>query len=283
MEIPMAETAPQIQFRDEFIAGFEDRQSVLRSTVTTEADIKGNQAVFLVVDSNNASAVTRGSNGLIEARADNQTQLTCTLAEWHDLRRKSGFNVTTSQGNQRRVMQMNSMAVINRKIDDDIIAQLDTATNDTGTSAEATLDMVMKSRAILGNAYVDLSQEDKLFGLITPAFDAFLMQVKEYAASDYVEVKPFSGPIRRFKRWAGFNWITHPRLTGVGTSTEKCYLYHQDAIGHAIAMPEMSVATGYDEEQDYSFCRVSGYFGSKLLQNSGIVQMKHDGSRYVAA
>lgn len=279
----MAETAFQTIYRDEFIAAFEDRQSVLRATVTTEADIKGNQAVFPLYDSNNATAVTRGSNGLIEARADNLTQVTCTLAEWHDLRRKPGFNITTGQGNQRRVMQLNSMAVINRKIDDDIIAQLDTATNDTGTTTTASLDMVMKSRAILGNAYVDLGDTDNIFGLITPAFDAYLMQIKEYSADTYVEVKPFSGPVKRFHRWAGVNWIVHPRLSGVGTATEKCYLFHRNSIGHAIAVPEMSVTSGYDEEQDYSFSRVTGYFGSKLLQNSGIVQMKHDGSAYVAA
>jgi hypothetical protein len=279
----MAATAFQTVYRQEFIAGFEDRQSVLRSTVTTEADINGNSAVFLIVDSNNASAQTRGSDGLLEARADNQTQITCTLAEWHDLRRKSGFNVTTGQGNQRRMMQMNNMAVVNRKIDSDIIAQLDTATNDTGTTAVASLDMVMKSRAILGNAYVDLTDEDNLFGLITPAFDSYLMQIKEYASSEYVEVKPFSGPARRFRRWAGFNWIVHARLTGVGTATEQCYLYHRDAIGHAIALPQLAVDADYNSEHDYSWSRVSGYFGSKLLQNSGVVQMKHNGAAYVAA
>ena len=44
----MAETAFQIQYRQEFIAGFEQRQSLLRSHTTTEAVIKGNQATVLV-------------------------------------------------------------------------------------------------------------------------------------------------------------------------------------------------------------------------------------------
>jgi hypothetical protein len=42
----------------------------------------------------------------------------------------------------------------------------------------------------------------------------------------------------------------------------------------------LKTAVGYDEEQDYSFCRASVYMGSKLLQNTGIVQMKHDGSAF---
>lgn len=108
------------------------------------------------------------------------------------------------------------------------------------------------------------------------------MQVPEYASADFVEVKPFSGPARPYRRWAGVNWICHPQLTGVGTATEKCYMYHRDAIGHAINTGEMDVAVGYDEEQDYSYARTTAFIGSKLLQNSGVVQMKHDGSGYAA-
>ncbi len=284
----MAETAFQIQYRQEFIHGFEDMQSRLRSTTITEAVVKGNQATFLVADSGSATAKTRGANGLIAARPDNLTQSTATLAEWHDLVRKTGFNIFASQGNQRRIMQETTMAVLNRKIDDDIIAQLDTLTNDTGTAVPASLDMLAKSKTILGNNFVDLSDEDNLFCLVSPAFDAYMMQVKEYASADYVDVKPFTGPSRKFKRFWGLNWIIHPRLTnsvgdGGSGSSEQCFMYHRNAIGHAVGKTDMAVAVGYDDEQDYSYCRVSGYFGSKLLQNGGGVMMKHDASAYAAS
>jgi len=49
-------TAAQIQYRDEFIAGFEQGQSLLMDACVNEAQIKGNQAVFLVADSGNAEA-----------------------------------------------------------------------------------------------------------------------------------------------------------------------------------------------------------------------------------
>jgi hypothetical protein len=284
----MAETAFQTQYRQEFIHGFEDMATRLRTCCVTEAMIKGNQATFLVADSGSATAVSRGVNGLIPARADNLTQLTATLAEKHDLVRKTGFNVFASQGDQKRIMQETSMAVVNRAIDDDIIEQLDTATNDTGTSAIATLDMVVLSKVILGNNFVDLSDESNLFGIISPAFDGYLMQIPEYASADYVGVKPFEGPTKLFRRWAGVNWIVHPRLTGsVGAggagTTEKCYMFHRNAIGHAVDKNGLQSPVGYDEEQDYSYARTSIYLGSKLLQNSGVVQMKHDGSAYVAS
>lgn len=276
----MADTAFQIQYRQEFISGFEIRQSLLRSCCVTESVIKGNTATFLVADSNSATAVTRGVNGLIPARADNLTQSSATLAEWHDLVRKTGFNVFGSQGDQRRIMQETTMGVINRKIDSDIIAQLDTATIDSGTAATASLTMVMTALGALGYAEVPLDEEDNIFGLITPGFRAYLMQTKEFGSAEYVDVKPFNGPVRKMLRWAGVNWIVHPNLTGAQTSLEKCYLFHRNAIGHAVDTKGVASPVGYDDEQDYSWARCSVYMGSKLLQNSGVVQMKHDGSSF---
>lgn len=283
----MADTAYQKQYRQEFILGFEDRQTILRAATVQEANVRGNEAIFLVVDSGQASAVSRGQNGLIPARADNNTQNSCVLTEWHDLVRKTQFNVMSSQGDQRRVMQETTMAVLNRKIDDVIIAQLDTATNDTGTSQTASLDLVAYARTILGNNFVDITDTQNMFGLISPAFESYLMQIPEFASADYVPVQPLSGPARRFRQWFGVNWMVHPRLTGsVGagstSATENCYMFHRNAIGCAVHMDGIQTAIGFDEEQAYSYCRVSFDIGAKLLQNSGIVQMKHNGSAYVA-
>jgi hypothetical protein len=100
-------TAAQIQFRDEFIASFERRQSVLRDTVTTEAVIKGNQATFLVSGSGGARASRRGANGYIPARQNDNTQITVTLEEAHDLVRHTNFDIFASQGDQRLIMQEN--------------------------------------------------------------------------------------------------------------------------------------------------------------------------------
>lgn len=277
----MAETAYQTQYRQEFIRGFEQRQSLVRKTVTTEAVIKGNTATFLVADSGpNATAVTRGVNGRISPRADNLQQLSATLVEWHDLVNKTRFNIFASQGDGRRIMQETSMGVINRKIDSDIITELNTATNDTGTAQTASLALVMKALTILGNE--DVPIDGNISGLITPAFYAYLMQTKEFASADYVNNKPFSGALTMF-RWANVNWIVHPNLPGKATSAEKCFLYHKDAIGHAANTGEIMTAVGYDEEQDYSFARTSIFMGAQILQNDGIVVLNHDGSAYVAA
>ena len=152
----MADTAFQKQYRQEFIAGFELGQALLRSTVVTETVIKGNEAVFLVADTGNAEPVTRGVNGLIPARADNLNQYTATLVEWHDKPRRTNFNIFASQGDGRRIMQEGTVKVMNRKIDQDIIGELNQGTLNTGASATASLSLVMRAQTILGNNEVEM-------------------------------------------------------------------------------------------------------------------------------
>ena len=275
----MSETAYQTQYRDEFIQGFEQRQSLLRNAVTTDGEVKGNQYVFLVADSGSAEATTRGANGLIPARADNLSQNTATLAEWHDLVRRTGFNIYASQGDGRRIMQETTMGVLNRKVDSDIIAALEAGTQDTGTAATMSLSLAMYGLTILGNNSVPL--DGNISCVITPAAFGYLMQTKEFNNVEYTNNKQFDNMMTNF-RWAGINWIVHPNLTGKGTAAEKCIMFHKSAIGHGCDMANIATAVGYDEEQDYSFARATSYLGSKLLQNSGIVILNHDGSNFAA-
>lgn len=283
----MADSAFVTQYRNELIDGFEQRQSLLRQTVTTETLIKGGSAVFLVADSNSATAVTRGLNGLLPYRANNLTQSTATLNEWHDPVRMTGFNIFASQGNLTAKMQKDSIGTINRKIDDDIIDQLETITNDTGSAASMSLDLFLHAKTILGNNEVPF--DGNIFAVISPAAEAYLLQTSEFGSADYVGKKPvasgetaFDDMVKMYD-WLGVKIIVHPRVPGVGTSAEKLFMYHRDAVGHAIDTKGLQTFMDYNEEHDYSFVRTSVYMGSKLLQQSGGVLINHDGSAFAAS
>lgn len=278
----MAENAYQTVYRQEFIAGFEQRQSLLRSSVTTAADIKGNQAVFLVADSGNATAVTRGSNGKIPARGDNLNQPIVTLKEKHDLVEKTRYNITTGQSDQRRIMQETSMSVINRDIDAEILSELANATINTGAAATASLALVSRVKAIMAANKVNTEEIDNMFAVVPAGFMSYLLQVPAFTSADYVDIKPLVGSARKFLRWAGFNWIEHPMLS-LNTNTEYAYFYHRAAIGHAADTEGMNTAVGYNEEQDYSYARATLFHGAKLLQNSGVVKVAHDSSAFAPA
>ena len=78
------------------------------------------------------------------------------------------------------------------------------------------------------------------------------------------------------------NWIVTPLVTGVGTSAETCYIMHKAALGYAVRVQEEKISIGYDEKQDTSWSRATTYHAAKLLQNTGIVKIAHDGSAFVA-
>jgi hypothetical protein len=281
----MVDIVFQTQYRDEFIAAFEQHQSLLRDTVTTEAVIKGNQAVFLVSGSGGAEAVTRGVSGLIPARSDDQAQNTCTLTEQHDLVRKTGFNVFASQGNQRAIMQMTTMAVINRKIDDQITTVLNTGTVTIGSASTIpSVSLFQNARVKLSNASVPWDSNITL--LCQPSFLAYLEQAPEFSSADYISMRPYAGDDPSWRdqpmayRWRNALIIEHPNLPGKGTSSEISFMYHKNAIGHAADTAGMQSPVGYDEEQDYSFARCTMYMGAVLLQNTGVVVITADGSAY---
>jgi hypothetical protein len=276
----MSVEAAQIQYRQSFIDQFETRASALRLASTKETVMKGNQATFLVAGSGTDTAVTRGQNGQIPYGNPTNTQVTATLVEKHAAYELTGFNVFASQGDQKAIMQKASMSVINRDIDLTCLAELANATIDTGAYATASMVMIEKAKGYLANNSIPVEEEDNMFAIVSGGFMAYLRQSTEFASADYVDVKPLVGPTRKMLRWNGVNWMQSARVTGAGTSTELCYMWHRSALGYAVNVGEDSIHIGYDEKQDTSWSRASIFHGAKILQNTGIVQLKHDGSAF---
>lgn len=279
------DTAYQTMYRQEFIAGFEQGVSILRDTVTTDGILTGQTYVFLVVDSGGATAVTRGVNGLIPSRTDNESQLSCVLSEWHDLVRKTGFNIFASQGNQRAVMQMTTVKVLNRKIDQQIITELNTGTVTVGSSSEIP-SVVTFQKSIVKLQNAEVPWDGNITLACSPSFLAYLEQAPEFANAQYVELRPYAGTTASWRdKQMGYRWrncaiITHPNLPGNATSSEKSFMYHKSAVGHAADTSGLNTMVGMNEEQLYSWARASMYMGAKLLQNIGVVVLTTDGSAY---
>jgi hypothetical protein len=277
----VAETAFMTRYVAETVQGFEQRQALLRDTVTTDVEIDGNTAVFLVADSGSARAVTRGTNGLITGRADSLAQNTTQLVELHDKPIKTGFNIFSSQGDQRRIMQEGSRGVINREMDLQIITELQSSTVNTGAAVTGSVALFVKAMTMLGNAKVPYDGNVTL--LCTPAFLGYLQLAPEFGSADYVGSKPAEGandPSWKDKpqmyRWKNTLIIPHPALPGIGTAAAECYLYHKSAVGHAMNSGGIKVNAGYNEEHDYSFAHTILYCGAKLLQNAGVITINHN-------
>lgn len=279
----MAVDAAITVFRQETVAQFEATKSWLGGATTKENMMRGLSAVFLVSGSNGETAVTRGVNGDIPYSGNQNTQITVTLKERHAAKSMTGFNIFASQGNQTAQLKKGVLNIINRDMDLTILAALANATQDFGVG---TMDLttILGARAILGNNQVPTQEVDNMFGVISPAAEAYMLQIPEFTNSQYVDIKPFAGaPTIQYRRWAGINWIVSPLITGIGTASELLYIWHRDALGYAINLGEEQVYAGYNAEQGRNWARAELYHEAVILQNSGIIKITHDGSGFVAS
>lgn len=278
----MAVQAAVTQFRQETVAQFEQKQTQLAMATTRESMRNGLSAVFLVSGSNGDTATTRGANGDISFGGPQNTQVTVTLKEKHAAKELTGFDVFASQGNQADGLRKMVTNIMHRDQDLVILAALAAATQDFGTGV-LDLTTVLGIGAILGNNQVPTDEVDNMFGIISPAANAYMMQFPEYSSADYVDIKPYAnGVSKRYKRWADINWIVSPLVTGVGTASEILYIFHRAAIGYASNLDEAKVYADYETKHGRSWARAELYHEAALLQNSGVVKITHDGSAFVA-
>lgn len=264
----------QTIYAREFVQIFEQKQSILRGTVTTEGDVRGNQYVF-IIEGQASTAVTRGASGNIPYAADNQSNATCSLTEYHHLARKNQFNIEASSVPQRLSMQRRGVVSINQRTDQLILAQAATTTNTTGAAGANSLSKMLYACQILDTNYVP--DDGERYGILSPKAWAFAMKIEQFTSKLYVaeDSKPFMNQSMWYD-WNGVKWTRHPNLPGTGTAASYCFVYHKNALGHALNLGEMQTYIGYRQEQDYSWARVSAYMGAKMLQIPGVVSLIHD-------
>lgn len=278
----MAVQAAVTQFRQETVAQFEQKQTQIAMATTRESMRNGQSSVFLVSGSNGDTATTRGANGEISFGGPQNSQITITLKEKHAAKELTGFDVFASQGQQADGLRRMVTNIMHRDQDLVILAALAAATQDFGTGV-MDLTTVLGACAILGNNQVPTDEVDNMFGVISPAANAYMMQFPEFSSADYVDIKPYaSGVSKRYKRWADVNWIVSPLVTGVGTSSEILYIFHRAAIGYSSSMEEAKVFADYETKHGRSWARAELYHEAGLLQNSGVIKITHDGSAFVA-
>ncbi len=278
----MAVQAAITQFRQETVAQFEQKVSRLRGSTTPEMMKQGLTATFLVSGSNGDTATTRGANGDISYGGPQNSQVNIVLKERHAAKELTGFDVFASQGDQAGGLKRMVQNIMRRDVDLSILAALAAATQDWGTGT-FDLKTVQGAVAILGNNQVDIDEEENMFGVVSPSAWAYMLGISEFANAQYVKIQPFAtGAWQMYRRWAGINWIQSPLVTGVGTASELCYIYHRAALGWAGNLTEEKVYAGFEEKQGKSWARAELYHEAGLLQNSGVIKVTHDGSEFVA-
>lgn len=240
-------------FNDEFRVDFEREKTLLQRAVRSDGLMKAGTIFWDIVDPSEG-AQERSRDGDIPVSQLGLSQVSATPVEYFGGKyRIDDFDAFKSNPNVRSMQYRKSVAACHRRSDANIIAQLNTATNveNTGSAVD------MGSKGVLLSWISELWDRDvpmdgRVWGVITPKAYAQMMTIEEFTSSDYVSIREYDAlsglPELRVKTWAGVKWITHTGLSGHGSATAECHVFHEDAIGHQQA-GEPDVHAYYYEPQ----------------------------------
>lgn len=263
------------QFQSEVHDAYQRQGSKLRPTVRSKTGVRGASTAFPIVGRGIAAAKAR--NGAVPVMNLSHSNVECFLqdyyaGEWIDRLDELKTNI-----DERQVVANAGAYALGRKTDELIIAALDTATNEAVGTAAGTTDTdgltrakVLKAFEMLGAA--DVPDDGNRFAIVGWKQWSELLQIQEFANSNYVgdDELPWKGT--QVKRWLGATWMPHSGLTKSG-NLRFCYFYHKTAIGHAVAQEVVTDITWHGDRAAFFVNNMMSQ-GATLIDGAGIVRMR---------
>jgi hypothetical protein len=174
---------------------------------------------------------------------------------------------------------------LGRKVDDQILAELDNTSQSAVTvsltgQSQFENSMLQWVRAMDTN---DAPNDGLRYAAVTPFTWSCLMKINAFSEATFVgyDGLPFreGAPIFRWKDWMGVKWTVHTGSVGVGTSGAKNFMWHRNAIGYASGAVQNNTAEG-DQGADITWHGDrAAYFinhwmsgGAKLIDDTGVIE-----------
>lgn len=225
------------QYESEVHHLFQRMGGLLRATVRTKSNVVGSSTTFQKIGTGAAS--TKARHGVITPMNVNHTNVQCTISDfyagdWVDRLDEAKVNI-----DERMALAQAGAWALGRKVDDQILTAMDGTTQSTVTLALTSKGAAETSflewvRALDNN---DVPNDGYRYAVVTPFAWSLLMKINSFAVSDYIthEGLPFKegASIMRWKDWLGVKWCVHNGISGVGTATAKCMMWHMRSVGYA--------------------------------------------------
>lgn len=256
------------QFEREVHEAYQRQGSKLRHTVRTKSGVKGSSTVFQRVGK--GSAATKARHGMVPVMNLDFSSVEVTLADYYAGEWADRLDELKTNIDERQVLANAGAFALGRKTDDLIIAALRTAAQVAGTDVDGlTKTKVLEAFEILGAN--DIPDDGQRFAIIGWKQWSELLQLPEFAATEFVgdDQLPWRGS--QAKQWLGTLWIPHsglPLESGVRT----CFWYHKSAVGHAVGQDVVTDISWHGDRAAH-FISNSMSQGAALIDGSGVVKM----------
>lgn len=262
------------QFESEVHLKYQQEGSLLRNMVRTKNNVKGKSTTFQIIGKGSASTKTR--HGTVTPMNLVHTNVEVTLndfyaGEWVDKLDELKTNI-----DERGAVAKTEGYALGRKTDDLIITALATATTTVNATAALNLSKVLEAFAKFNE--LEVPDDGERYAVVTPKAWNELLQIDQFAKSDYVEDKPFMKG-KNCKKWLGINWCMHSGLptttTGEGqnaVTTATCFLFHKSAIGFASGADVTTDITWHGDHAAH-FINSMMSQGAGLIDDEGVIKI----------
>ena len=261
-------------YQSEVQEAYQRQGSKLHPTVRSKTDVRGASTVFQKVGRGTAAAKAR--NGVVPVMNIDHSSVECFLQDYYAGDWVDRMDELKTNLDERMVAANAGAYALGRKTDELIIAAFDTSTREAvGTAAGQTdNDGLTRAKVLLAFEMLgaaDVPDDGQRFAVIGWKQWSDLLELPEFANSDYVggDQLPWRGT--QAKYWLGTLWMPHsglPLENGVRT----CFWYHRSAVGHAIGQDVATDITWHGDRAAH-FVASSMSQGSALIDSTGIIML----------
>lgn len=269
---------------------FQRYGGFLRNSVRTKDGVVGTSTTFQKVGK--GTATTKARHGQIPPMNQDHTPITCTLEDFYAGDYVDKLDEAKVNIDERMVIAQGGAWALGRKVDDQIIAQLNATTQSTVSWTVTSIGAVRASLLQMIEALDanDVPNDGGRYAALTPRAWSQAMTVPQFNSSDWVgpsgqeftKGNALANTPSRWKEWMGVKWISHTALPGRGTSSASVYVWHKNALGYATGAFPGNVAMNagqqvgadiwWNGERAAHFVNHAMSGGAALIDDTGVIE-----------
>ena len=267
---------------------FQRQGGYFRPAVRTKDNVIGTSTTFQKIGKGTATVKAR--HGVITPMNQDHTAIECTLSDFYAGDWVDKLDEAKVNHDERMAIAMGGAWALGRKVDDQIIVELDTTTQTAVTWVYTSVLGIENSllATVRKLDAADVPNDGQRFVALTPVAYSAAMKVESFASSDYVDPsnKPMEQgqPTFTWRRWMNCLWTSHTGLPNVGAATAKGFAWHKNAVGYATGASAGNSAQNQAVSADITWHgdraahfvnhMMSG--GAKLIDDTGVYELTLD-------
>ncbi len=262
-------------FRRDIQHVFQQTESVLRANVNNTVIATGTGTYFPLIGAT-SSMNERSGDGEIpfSTRTNSRVQVTLTPKYLKDQILMEDLQY--SQVEPRTAVLQSQRMSRDREFDQTILTALD-ATTQSYTLKNGSYLTWADIRAMRAQLRRQNVPTDGVIFLLSPDQFSQMMNIEELTSGDYSNDKRLANPMGVWNA-LGMTFIEHTELSGVGTSTAKCFAYNKMAVGHALpgGVAAEQIKIQEDGPNFRHLIATSLFHGAGIIQNEGVIEFSAD-------